>query len=133
MNAGVQWPTSADAPCAIERKQGWSDLLNRGTTGDILDAARGGAGVRDAHGDAQQAGGESHGEGPTSRPMGEVVRALQRQLEDSFVGRAKLQALTRGRSPARIVLRARVLEAADDGSGKETGGEMGISKERGTR
>lgn len=101
MNAGVQWPKTPDGSCLLEQREGWSDLLNRGT---------------DRHGNARRGRLAAPSSPPLSRPMGEVLHVLQRLLEESFVGRAKLHSLTSGPTPVAIVLRARVLEADRDGA-----------------
>ena len=107
MSSGVKWPRRTDDPCDVKRWDGWSDA--KGNTG----ALRGATAVN-----AQMAA--------ASRPVSDVLATLQRQLEETFLGRARLRRLiTRRPAPGgsrgggggggggavqRIVLRARQLE-----------------------
>ena len=104
MSSGVTWPRRPDDPCEVKRWDGWSD--GKGNTG----ALRGATAVN-----SQMAA--------VSRPVSDVLATLQRQLEETFLGRARLRRLTRrsggraggagGDAVRRIVLRARHLEALD--------------------
>ena len=91
MSSGVKWPRSADGLCEVKAWVGWSDA--KGNTGGALHATT----AR-----AEQAP-------PLRRPVGDVLRALERQLEGTFLGPRALRRLKRERCA--LVLRARAIEA----------------------
>ena len=88
MSSGVKWPRSADGLCEVKAWEGWSDA--KGNTGGALHAA-------------------SKVQAPLRRPVGDVLRTLERQLEGTFLGPRALRRIKR--EGCALVLRARALEA----------------------
>lgn len=94
MSSGVIWPRSASDACEVKRWQGWSD--GKGNSA-ALNAARGAVSVN-ALMDA------------VSRPVDDVLRALEAQLLQTFLGESRVRQLMVVEK-AKIVVHARVLEA----------------------
>ena len=98
MSSGVRWPRTASSPCEVRRWTGWSDA--KGTLGSLAEGqggvlARGSTGVNATMPEVR-------------RPVRDVVRALEAQLETTFLGTARARQLHKAGSHVR--LRARLLE-----------------------
>ena len=113
MSSGVQWPRRADEACEVRPWRGWSDA--KGNTGALpaVPAPAPAAAAAAASTTSANAAAPDLAAAPARPPVAEVMATPERQLEESFLGRAHLQRLMRGRGApvARVVLRARVLEA----------------------
>lgn len=93
MSSGVKWPRSAGGLCEVKAWEGWSDSKGAGVV--HLSSARGGVAGNDQKTSCE-------------RCVDDVVRGLERQLQQTFLGTSQLRWLKRQR--AELVIRARVLE-----------------------